>query len=650
MLNRLKTTTALIASLSLIAPVPAYPQQGGANMVCADGSAKPCPEGVDLVPAKKGKKKDKEKAAQQGEGAGNGQAQQGKPKREGGQAAGNGQAQSQPKPEGGQTAGDGQAAGNGQAQQDQPKPKNGKKAGNKQPQEGKAKPENGQAAQKAGKKAKPQAAQSEGAAPAPQALPAEPDAGTTATGEAPAGENAPAETQTEATPKVAPDGTDASGGVAGGQQQDAAKPKAAETGAKQAEPAPEAQPAPETQQAGSKDQKNRKNNKNKTRNAAGEPPVLPEQPDAASGKAPVAAAAAAPADAAPPADAKVTEEVVTKETARSSDEDFANPVNQPAAAQTTQKKKKKQKQNQNQTAAQEDDKGLTDTQKAVLLGLGALAVGAMLSNNRKVELNSGDRVVVERPDGTYQIIKDDNALLRQPGSTVRTERFDDGSTREIVMRPDGSSIVTIRDPEYRVLRRIHVGPNGRQTVLFDDTVSYEPVDVSLLPPPAPEIEVTGADDEAALRAALSREANFDRSFSLAQIRDIEQVRALVPEIDLNAITFETGSAAIRPDQARALSRIGEVMRSYIDENPREVFLIEGHTDAVGSAAANLALSDRRAESVALALTEYYDVPPENMVVQGYGEEFLRVPTDGPERENRRAAVRRITDLLRQAAN
>lgn len=646
MLNRLKTTTALIASLSLIAPVPAYPQQGGANMVCADGSAKPCPEGVDLVPAKKGKKKEKEKAAQQGEGTGNGQAQEGKPKREGGQAAGNGQAQeeqAQPK--------NGQAAGNGQAQEDQPKPKNGQKAGNKQTQEGKAKPENGQAAQKAGKKAKPQAAPSESAEPAPEALPAAPDTGTTATGEAPAGENAPAETQTEAPPKVAaPGGTDATGGAAGEEQQGAAKPKAAETGADQAEPAPAAEPAPKAQQAGNKDQKNRKKNKNKTQNAAGEQPVLPEQPDAASGKAPVAAAAATAADAPPPADAKVTEEVVTKETARSSDEDFANPVTQSAAAQKNQKKKKKNKQNQNQTAAQDNDKGLTDTQKAVLLGLGALAVGAMLSNNRKVELNSGDRVVVERPDGTYQIIKDDNALLRQPGSTVRTERFDDGSTREIVMRPDGSSIVTIRDPEYRVLRRIHVGPNGRQTVLFDDTVSYEPVDVSLLPPPAPEIELTGADDEAALRAALSREANFDRSFSLAQIRDIEQVRALVPEIDLNAITFETGSAAIQPDQARSLSRIGEVMRSYIDENPREVFLIEGHTDAVGSAAANLALSDRRAESVALALTEYFDVPPENMVVQGYGEEFLRVPTDGPERENRRAAVRRITDLLRQAAN
>jgi len=76
-----------------------------------------------------------------------------------------------------------------------------------------------------------------------------------------------------------------------------------------------------------------------------------------------------------------------------------------------------------------------------------------------------------------------------------------------------------------------------------------------------------------------------------------------------------------------------------------MFLIEGHTDTVGADAMNLALSDRRAESVALALTEFFRVPPENMVVQGYGEQFLKVAREGDVRANRRAAVRRITDLL-----
>ena len=82
-------------------------------------------------------------------------------------------------------------------------------------------------------------------------------------------------------------------------------------------------------------------------------------------------------------------------------------------------------------------------------------------------------------------------------------------------------------------------------------------------------------------------------------------------------------------------------------NPNEMFLIEGHTDAVGSAASNLSLSDRRAESVAKALTEYFGVPPENLVVQGYGETELKMNTLGNERANRRVAVRIITPLLQQ---
>ena len=378
-------------------------------------------------------------------------------------------------------------------------------------------------------------------------------------------------------------------------------------------------------------------------------PSLPEQPDAATGEAPVAAAAdllapaaegAAPAAAEAPAPkgavALVTEETVTTQTARSSAEDFANKVNQavgPIAAPTAAV-----------PVVVERKKGLSDIEKLLLLGAGALVVGAIISNNRKVEMNSGDRVVVSR-DGNYTIIKDDDALLRQPGAKIRTETFNDGSTRTTVTREDGTRIVTIRDAEMRVLRRVHVARDGRETLLIDDTVAYEPVDVGRLPQPVRQPVLRADASEADLRAALAEQAVIDRSFSLAQIRNIAEVRALVAVIDLDAITFESGSAAIRPDQARALSSLGGLILSYVDDNPREVFLIEGHTDAVGSAAYNLALSDRRAESVALALTEYFQVPPENLVVQGYGEEFLKVNTDADERANRRASVRRITDLL-----
>ena len=79
-----------------------------------------------------------------------------------------------------------------------------------------------------------------------------------------------------------------------------------------------------------------------------------------------------------------------------------------------------------------------------------------------------------------------------------------------------------------------------------------------------------------------------------------------------------------------------------------MFLIEGHTDAVGNDTDNLSLSDRRAEAVAELLTSQFQVPAENLTSQGYGEQYLKIPTQEPERQNRRVTVRRITPLLDRA--
>lgn len=335
------------------------------------------------------------------------------------------------------------------------------------------------------------------------------------------------------------------------------------------------------------------------------------------------------------AQGRIFEQLVTEQNSRSSSEDFTTSLRDALAATS----------GQTRARDDDDDDSGSDLTKALVLGLGALAVGSMLNNNRQVALSSPDRVVVTRPDGSQEVIKDEVALLRQPGSTVTTENFDDGSSRTIVSRPDGSKVVTIRDADLRVLRRTLISADGRSTQLIDDTAEVDPVDVASLPAPAPVPSGTSSMDEEALAAALRREAGVNRHFTLGQIRNIPEVRALVPPINIDAITFDTGSAAITPDQARQLSTLGHVIQEAIAENPREIFLIEGHTDTVGSDAMNLALSDRRAESVALALSEYFDVPPENLVAQGYGEQFLKIRAEGDIRENRRASVRRITDLL-----
>lgn len=265
--------------------------------------------------------------------------------------------------------------------------------------------------------------------------------------------------------------------------------------------------------------------------------------------------------------------------------------------------------------------------------------------------NSGDRVVIRREGGNYEVLRDDNALIRRPGTEIETQRYSDGSTRVVATREDGTRIVTVRSASGQVLRRTRILPDGREAVLFDDTDRVEPVQLDALPRPESRtvnVDRGYSDDE--LREALleAQLRGVDRRFSLRQIRSIEAVRTLVPTFELDAVTFRSGSAAIAPDEAEELAAIGRAMNSAIDGNPVEVFLIEGHTDAVGPAAYNLALSDRRAESVALALSEYFDVPPENMVIQGYGESDLKVATGGAERANRRVTVRRITPLLQAA--
>ena len=301
--------------------------------------------------------------------------------------------------------------------------------------------------------------------------------------------------------------------------------------------------------------------------------------------------------------------------------------------------------------------GLTDLEKVGLVALGALVVGAIINNARantqdEVVSNTGDRVVVRRSTGDYVVYKDDDTLLRRPGSTVRTETFRDGSTRTIVERADGTQIVTIRDVTGRVLRRATYDGYGREIVLIDDLAPEQVIDVTTLPKPrARVISMSTSEDDALLKARMAAldAQEIGRTFSLRQIREIREVRQLAATVDVNNITFDTGSSAISPTQAESLASLGRFLAQMVQDNPNEVFLIEGHTDAVGSAASNLALSDRRAESVALALTEYFDVPPENMVVQGYGESDLRVVTEGDERQNRRVAVRIVTPLLRTSS-
>jgi outer membrane protein OmpA-like peptidoglycan-associated protein len=142
----------------------------------------------------------------------------------------------------------------------------------------------------------------------------------------------------------------------------------------------------------------------------------------------------------------------------------------------------------------------------------------------------------------------------------------------------------------------------------------------------------------------------ERVYSVDEVKNSARIRDKMRRIDLDTITFETGSADIDQDQVQSLKQVGAAIKQILDKDPGETFMIEGHTDAVGSDESNLVLSDSRAESVANVLSDAFNIPAENLVTQGYGERFLKIDSDGPVRENRRVTIRRITPLVRPLAS
>ena len=290
--------------------------------------------------------------------------------------------------------------------------------------------------------------------------------------------------------------------------------------------------------------------------------------------------------------------------------------------------------------------------------------------NQRLDQLRGERR--ETHEGNRTVIREQNrTITREGGQTIirhdDIDRFRFGArdvhvehrgneTDTVVTRPDGARIITIVDANGRLIRRIRRDRDGREFVLIDNRHMGPPggfgfianlaAPVVRIPRERYIVDADRADDDLLYETLIAPPImHIDRRYSLDEIRYTHNLREWMPRIDLDTITFETGSWEVTPDQARLLEPIAQAMRRAIERNPNEVYLIEGHTDAVGTDIDNLSLSDRRAEAVAEILTQEFGIPPENLTTQGYGAQFLKVPTQGPERLNRRVTVRRITPLL-----
>lgn len=147
-------------------------------------------------------------------------------------------------------------------------------------------------------------------------------------------------------------------------------------------------------------------------------------------------------------------------------------------------------------------------------------------------------------------------------------------------------------------------------------------------------------DSADQRSATAQAQAADAQQQTAELQQrLNALQATQTErgllVTLGDVLFETNQATIKPAALVSLRKLAEFLQVY----PGRVILIEGHTDNIGSAASNEALSRRRADAVN-AMLGAMGVSGQRVTTVGYGESYPVADnlTDSNRAMNRRVEI------------
>ncbi len=204
--------------------------------------------------------------------------------------------------------------------------------------------------------------------------------------------------------------------------------------------------------------------------------------------------------------------------------------------------------------------------------------------SQRHETRQGNSVIVQEPGRT--IIRDSGRLVIQRNETpdrfrfnasnVKTER-QGANVATIIERQNGARIVNLTDSNGRLLRRSRRDASGREFVLIDNTRHHESIAGAVAIGAAAAVAGLVILNMAAAghwhsarplhrrrRRAPTRRLIYDtlmappvevldRDYSLDEIRYNVALRDRMPRIDIDTITFDTGSWEVTPDQAQRLA-------------------------------------------------------------------------------------------------
>jgi outer membrane protein OmpA-like peptidoglycan-associated protein len=121
---------------------------------------------------------------------------------------------------------------------------------------------------------------------------------------------------------------------------------------------------------------------------------------------------------------------------------------------------------------------------------------------------------------------------------------------------------------------------------------------------------------------------------VTRIRVAESEKSIYDELNAKGrwvtqgILFDTGKSNIKPESTPTLKKIAATLKQH----PELKIEVQGHTDNVGKADANLKLSQARAEAVKQTLTTEYGVNAGQLTAKGYGD--TKPSTDNKTAEGR----------------
>lgn len=150
-------------------------------------------------------------------------------------------------------------------------------------------------------------------------------------------------------------------------------------------------------------------------------------------------------------------------------------------------------------------------------------------------------------------------------------------------------------------------------------------------------EAEPAPDSAAAPAAPAAQGNAPRSsLIMAAPAPAAQAAKAARAVDLE-IQFAFGSDQLTADGRAVLDQLGKALHSEALADVTGIVL-EGHTDGVGSAASNRALSLRRANSARQYLAQRHRINPTAIQAVGKGATELADPSNPADGVNRRVRV------------